>query len=65
MEIYLRQRDIVCSKHLELSTTARVIGNIETPLLVIQEGAMLKGDCSMPVEEERKESFSKKKEELI
>ena len=56
--------DIISSKRLELSATARVIGNVEAPILVIQEGAMLKGDCSMPVEDaERKESTSRKKEE--
>ncbi len=55
--------NIISSKRLELIATARVIGNVETPLLVVQEGAMLKGDCQMPVEEERKESSSKKKEE--
>ncbi len=58
--------DIISSKRLELSATARVIGNVEAPILVIQEGAMLKGDCQMPVEDEkgeRKESPSKKKEE--
>ena len=56
--------DIISSKRLELSATAKVIGNVEAPILVIQEGAMLKGDCSMPVEDaERKESTSKKKED--
>ena len=58
--------DIVCSKRLDLYSTARVIGNVETPLLITQEGAMLKGSCLMPVDEERadrKESHSKKKEE--
>jgi len=56
--------DIISSKRLELSATARVIGNVEAPILVVQEGAMLKGDCSMPVEDaERKESTSKKKED--
>lgn len=56
--------NIISSKRLELIATARVIGNVETPLLVIQEGAMLKGDCQMPVEEEKsepKESPEKKK----
>ncbi|MBU4345748.1 MAG: polymer-forming cytoskeletal protein [Candidatus Omnitrophica bacterium] len=55
--------DIVCSKRLRLDPSARVIGNVETPVLVIAEGAQLKGDCQMPVEEEkseRKESASKK-----
>ncbi|MDP3786044.1 MAG: polymer-forming cytoskeletal protein [Candidatus Omnitrophota bacterium] len=57
--------DIISSKRLELAATARVIGNIEAPILVIQEGAILKGDCQMPVEDEkgeRKESTKKKEE---
>lgn len=53
--------DVVCTKRLELSSSARVTGNIETPILVMTEGALLKGDCSMPVDEEHKESPSKKK----
>ena len=52
--------DIVCSKRLELAASARVIGNVETPLLVMNEGALLKGECSMPVEESKESS--KKKE---
>lgn len=57
--------DIVCSKRLELASSARVIGNVETPFLVVNEGAILKGNCQMPIEEEKgKESkeSSKKKE---
>jgi cytoskeletal protein CcmA (bactofilin family) len=42
--------DIISSKRLELSASARVIGNVETPVLVISEGAKLKGNCQMPVE---------------
>lgn len=56
--------DILSSKRLELSSSARVIGNVKTPILVINEGAMLKGECQMPVEEEKgepKESPEKKK----
>lgn len=45
--------DIVCSKRLELSSTARVIGNVETPLLITHEGAKLKGGCEMPIEDEK------------
>ena len=55
--------DIICNKRLELTNSARIVGNIETPILLIAEGALLKGDCSMPVDEERKEGSSKKKEE--
>lgn len=51
--------DIISTKRLELSASARVIGNVETPVLVIAEGALLKGDCQMPADEV-KESPKKK-----
>lgn len=56
--------DIVCSRRLELFPSARVVGNVETPILVMNEGAILKGDCQMPLEEARGEpkESSKKKE---
>jgi cytoskeletal protein CcmA (bactofilin family) len=47
--------DIVSSKRLELSSSAKVIGNIKTPLLIVNQGALLKGDCQMPVEDEKSE----------
>jgi cytoskeletal protein CcmA (bactofilin family) len=54
--------DIICNR-LELSPSARVIGNIKVSTLVINEGAVLKGDCQMPVDEKvrHKESAYKKK----
>lgn len=52
--------DIICSNRLELSAPAKVTGNIKAPILVINEGAMLKGNCQMPIEEP-KESSKKKK----
>ncbi|MFH0771972.1 MAG: polymer-forming cytoskeletal protein [Candidatus Omnitrophota bacterium] len=56
--------DIVCSKRLELSRSARVIGNVKTDVLVINEGAVLKGECEMSIEDEKGElkEISKKKE---
>ena len=51
--------DIISTKRLELSASARVIGNVDTPVLVIAEGALLKGDCQMPADEV-KESPKKK-----
>ena len=51
--------DIISTKRLELSASARVIGNVETPVLVIAEGALLKGNCQMPADEV-KESPKKK-----
>jgi len=55
--------NIVSSKRLELSAPAIVIGNIKSPILVINEGAILKGECQMPLKEgtEPKESSKKKK----
>ena len=57
--------DIICTR-LELTPTARLIGNVETSGLVINEGAILKGKCQMPVDDkgaEDKEASSKKKTE--
>ena len=39
--------DIIATEKLQLGRTARVIGNIHSPRLVIEEGAILEGSCSM------------------
>lgn len=39
--------DIVASEKLQLGRTARVIGNVQTPRLVLEDGAILEGNCSM------------------
>lgn len=39
--------DIVASEKLHLGRTARVLGNIQSPKLIIEEGAILEGSCSM------------------
>lgn len=39
--------DIIASERLELGRTARVAGNIQTPRLVIEDGAILEGSCTM------------------
>lgn len=56
--------EIVSSKRLELIPPAKVTGNVKAPILVINEGAMLKGKCQMPIEGEKdelKESPKRKK----
>ena len=56
--------DIVSSKRLELSTSAKVVGNVKASILVINEGAILKGHCQVPMELEEakpKESVKKKR----
>lgn len=39
--------DIVASEKLQLGRTARVMGNIHSPRLIVEEGAVLEGMCSM------------------
>lgn len=39
--------DIVATEKLELTRTARVIGNVQAPRLVIEDGAIFEGACSM------------------
>lgn len=39
--------DIVATEKLHLGRTARVMGNISSPRLVVEEGAVLEGSCSM------------------
>ncbi len=38
---------IVASRRLELLPTARVVGKVTTPKLIMQEGAVLHGPCDM------------------
>lgn len=39
--------DIIATEKIQLGRTARVIGNIATPRLVIEEGAVFEGGCNM------------------
>ena len=39
--------DIVATEKLELTRTARVIGNVQAPRLVIDDGAIFEGGCTM------------------
>ena len=39
--------DVIASEKIQLGRTARVMGNISTPRLVIEEGAVFEGGCSM------------------
>ena len=56
--------DIVARKRLEIRAPGKVIGNISTPSLVINEGVVFEGQCTMSgaaetprVEKERKVAF--------
>ena len=39
--------DVVASEKIQLGRTARVMGNISTPKLVIEDGAVFEGGCTM------------------
>lgn len=49
--------DIVALEKIELGRTARVIGNVQSPRLVIEDGAIFEGSCSML---KSKEAFDKR-----
>jgi cytoskeletal protein CcmA (bactofilin family) len=53
--------DIIVSDKLELGRTARVVGNIQTPRLLIEDGAILEGGCTML---KAKESAEKRQAEI-
>ena len=39
--------DIIATKQLQLVRTAQVVGNIQAPRLVLEDGAVLEGNCTM------------------
>lgn len=39
--------DVIASEKVELGRTAKVIGNIQAPRLIVEDGAILEGSCSM------------------
>lgn len=39
--------DVIATEKLHLGRSARVMGNIQAPRLIIEEGAILEGSCSM------------------
>ena len=47
--------DIVASQRLEIHPSARVMGNISSPVLIVHEGAILEGHCSMQPEGARED----------
>jgi len=39
--------DVIATEKLQLGRTARVMGNVHSPRLIVEEGAILEGSCSM------------------
>jgi len=59
--------DITATQRLEIRPSARVIGNLTSPVLIVHEGAMFEGHCSMQPEgarDERKVAVFPKEERL-
>lgn len=55
--------DVIATEKLELGRTARVIGNIQTPRLMVEDGALLEGSCSMVRLQEEAEAEAEAAEE--
>ena len=47
--------DIIATKRIEMGRVAKVTGNIQTPALVIENGAIFEGSCRMAQPKERAE----------
>jgi cytoskeletal protein CcmA (bactofilin family) len=55
--------DIVATQRLELGRAAKVNGNIQTPSLIIEQGAVFEGSCKMVQMSAAKEKAQKKVDE--
>ena len=53
--------DIIASERLEFGRTARVMGNVQTPRITIEDGAIFEGGCSMI---KAKEAIEKRKTQM-
>lgn len=59
--------DIVATQRIEIRPSAKVNGNLTAPVLVVQEGALFEGHCSMQpegVREDRKVTVFPKEERV-
>jgi cytoskeletal protein CcmA (bactofilin family) len=45
--------DVKAKERVELATPARLFGNIEAPRLIVTEGVVFEGNCSMREQKER------------
>jgi cytoskeletal protein CcmA (bactofilin family) len=58
--------DIIATQRLELGRAAKVNGNIQTPSLIIEQGAIFEGSCKMlQMSQAADKAKSVKKEELL
>jgi cytoskeletal protein CcmA (bactofilin family) len=47
--------DIIATKRIEIRPSAKVLGNLTTPVMVVHEGAVFEGHCVMQAEHSREE----------
>jgi cytoskeletal protein CcmA (bactofilin family) len=52
--------DIIATKRIEMGRSAKVVGNIQTPALVIEPGAIFEGSCRMLPTGKEKETVKTK-----
>jgi cytoskeletal protein CcmA (bactofilin family) len=59
--------DIIAGRRVEIRATAKVLGNLTTPVLVVHDGALFEGHCTMnaQVKEDRKVTPIVAKEERV
>jgi cytoskeletal protein CcmA (bactofilin family) len=50
------QGQVVADKRIELLAPGQIVGNIQTPCLVLNEGATLEGNCRMGQAEKKDET---------
>ena len=60
--------DITASQRIEIRPSAKVMGNLTAPILVVHEGAVFEGHCAMQPEgarEDRKVTVFPKEERMV
>jgi len=60
--------DIIAAQRIEIRPSGKVLGNLTSPILVVHEGALFEGHCSMQPEaarEERKVTVFPKEERVV
>ena len=55
--------DIIATKRIEIGRTSKVVGNIQTPALVIEQGAIFEGSCRM-LQVKKEEADKQQKKEV-
>lgn len=54
--------DVIATEKIELGRTAKIVGNIQTPRLIIADGGILEGNCSMVKSKETHEQHNQEQQ---